>query len=72
MGFFTSHLQHKQPAPKMKYSLQVVTEMFHWVVPENIRTPTMGGILEFRIHGGFFGLEFRIHRGVAGIGIPNA
>ena len=30
----------------------------HWVVPENIRTPTTGGILEFRMNGGFFGLEF--------------
>ena len=38
-----------------------------WVVPENIRTPTTGGILEFRMHGGFFGLEFRIHRGLLGL-----
>ena len=45
-----------------------------WVVPENIRTPITGDILEFRMHGGggFFGLEFRMHGGVAGIGIPNA
>ena len=39
----------------------------HWVVPENIRTPTTGGILEFRMHGGFFGLEFRMHGGVLGL-----
>ena len=49
---------------------------FHqWVVLENNRTPTTGGILEFWMHGGgggFFGLEFRMHGGVAGIGIPNA
>jgi hypothetical protein len=26
---------------------------YHWVVPENMRTPTTGGILEFRgIRGG--------------------
>ena len=50
---------------------------YYWVVPENIRTPTTDGILEFRMHGGgggVFGLEFRMHRGggVAGIGILNA
>ena len=46
------------------------------VVPENIRTPTTGGILEFRMHGGggggVFGQEFQMHGGVAGIRIPNA
>ena len=40
---------------------------FKWVVPENIRTPTTGGILEFQMHGGFFGLEFRMHRGLLGL-----
>ena len=25
---------------------------YYWVVPENIRTPTTDGILEFRMHGG--------------------
>ena len=38
-----------------------------WVVPENIRTPTTGGILEFQMHGGFFGLEFRMHGGMLGL-----
>ena len=33
----------------------------YWVVQENIRTPTTGGILEFRMHGG-----------VLWPGIPNA
>ena len=37
-----------------------------WVVPENIRTPTTDGILEFRMHGGFFGLEFRVRGGGGG------
>ena len=41
----------------------------HWVVPENIRTPTTGGILEFRMHGGFFGLEFRMHKGGGVLGL---
>ena len=35
----------------------------NWVVPENTRTPTTGGVLEFRMHGGFFGLEFQMNRG---------
>ena len=35
---------------------------YYWVVPENIRTPTTDGILEFRMHGG----------GVLWPGIPNA
>ena len=38
-----------------------------WVVPENIRTPTTDGILEFRMHGGFFGLEFRVRGGGGGL-----
>ena len=57
-----------------------------WVVPENIRTPTTDGILEFRMHGGgslawnsecvcgggggVLGLEFRMHEGVSSPGIP--
>ena len=43
-----------------------------WVVPENIRTPTTGGILEFRMHGGVLWPGIPYARGVAGIGIPNA
>ena len=39
----------------------------YWVVPENIRTPTTGGILEFRMHGGLFGLEFQMHEGLLGL-----
>ena len=27
----------------------------------------MGGILEFRMHGGFFGLKFQMHRGLLGL-----
>ena len=27
----------------------------------------MGGILEFRMHGGFFGQEFRMHGGLLGL-----
>ena len=53
-----------------------------WVVPENIRTPTVGGILEFRMHGGvlwpgipnarggLLGLEFRMHEEVSSPRIP--
>ena len=44
----------------------------HWVVPENIRTPTTGGILEFRMHGGVLWPGIPNARGVAGIGILNA
>ena len=38
-----------------------------WVVPENICTPTTGGILEFQMHGGLFGLEFLMHGGGGGL-----
>ena len=30
----------------------------------------MGGILEFRMHGEFFGLEFQMHEGISSLGIP--
>ena len=44
-----------------------------WVVPESIRTPTMGGILEFRMHGGILWPGIPNARGgIAGIGVPNA
>ena len=59
----------------IKASIICLFSKQEWVVPENIRTHTTGGILEFRMHVGereFFSLEFRMHGGVAGIGIPNA
>ena len=49
--------------------------LLHWVVPENIRTPTTGAFLKFRMHGGVLWpgiLNAQGGGGVAGIGIRNA
>ena len=63
------------------FKIKFLGNIRQWVVPENIHTPTTGGIYEFRMHGGVVwpgipnamggsvGLEFRMHEGVSSPGI---